>query len=179
MKRYDADEIVTYYFVIMSSDGLGGSDRVQAWSDDKDMVKAYMDFHKCPRFRMRKITKVMREMADILNENNHDEIHMYNITIRDPKHPRKTKEIVIPATVTEQLFINEEMNTFMMSSIDYGYLASVIPYLKPKYRKAIDAIGLTDIIKKNVHGQNPTSLQNVHMDQLMILAHSFPDHFGV
>lgn len=179
MNRYDPDELVTFYFVIMSSDGIYGEDRIQAWSDRKDLVKAYMQFHKCPHYRLKKITKPMHQMVEILDENNHDEINMYNITTRDPKHPKRTKRIVIPATVTEQLFINEEIANFMMTQIDYAFLANAVPYLKPKYQRALEQVLLMDIIRKNVHGQNPVSLQKVEMDQLLVLVRSFPEHFGV
>ena len=177
MAKYEEGDIVTYYFIIVED---GNDKRIQAWSDHKELVKYYMEFHKCKRFVLKSLTRRIEEISTILEENLHDEIKIHNVMIKDNsgKKGKEFKTIPIPATETEFMFINEETNTYMASRINYAYLNGAIPYLKKKYKESLNGILLTDVIRKVVHGQNPKSTQMISFDQLMVLFESFPDNFG-
>lgn len=177
MAKYEVGDIVTYYFIIVEDDN---GKHIQAWSDNKDLVKFYLEFHNCKKFVLKTMTRTVEEISKILEENLHDEIKIHNIHIKDTKSKNGTgyKTISIPATETEFMFINEESNTFMASRINYSFINEAIPYLKGKYRDALKNIFLTDIIKKVIHGQNPKITQMIEFDQLLILFESFPENFG-
>ena len=177
MAKYEVGDIVTYYFIIVED---SNGKRIQAWSDHKELVKYYMEFHKCKQFVIKSLTKPIEEISKILEENLHDEIKIHNMIIKnkDGKKEKEWKTIPIPATETEYMFISEETNTYIASRINYSYLNESIPYLKGKYQRALHDIFLTDVIKKVIHGQNPKSTQMIMFDQLMVLFESFPDNFG-
>ena len=177
MAKYEPGDIVTYYFIISDEDGHSN---IKAWTDNKDLAKFYLEFHKCKNFRLKKFTKPIEEISKILEENRHDDIMLANVVIKNPNHKKgkETKMVVIPLTQTEQLFINEETTNFMSSRIDYGYLNGVIPYLKKKYQHAIEKTLLQDIIKLVVHGCQSSIVQSIQFDHVMVLFRSFPDNFG-
>ena len=179
MAKYERDDIVTYYFIIMNENG---NKRIQAWTDNKEYAKFYLEFHNTKNFSIKKLTKPLREMIKILEENANDEIQIApNIIIknRDKKHKYDDfKTITIPATRMEISFINEEVATFMLSQVNYSYLDSAIPYLKNKYQRALNEIFLQSIIKKVCYQRDSKIVQSIHLDNLMILFRSFPDMFG-
>jgi len=177
MERYDRGDIATFYFIINDD---GKNKAIRAWTDKKQLAEIYLDFHKCPNYRLKKVTKCIDEINEILDENNNDEIVIGNIYMKDPDRKKGNVKIVsIPVTQVEITFINEECETFLSSRINYSYLNGVIPYLKKKYREALTDIFLPSIIKKVVYNKNDMINQDIKFDQLMVLFRSFPDDFGM
>ena len=135
MLRYEPGDIATFYFIIKED---GNNKEIKAWSDKKQLVEFYMDFHKCPKFRLKKITKPIEEIRKITEESYHDEITIGHIRVRDrEKKKGDVKLITIPATQNELNFLSEESSNFLSTSMEYSYLNGVIPYLKKKYREAL------------------------------------------
>ena len=173
MRVYDPDDIVTFYYVV--TDGI-----IKGWTDDKDLVKMYLDFHACKSYQLKKMTCPFSKTVKILNENTHDEIQIHFLDTRDPKNKNKTKLIAVPLTGTEAMFIHDEVQTFMATSINYSYLYSALPYLKKKYRDALKGILLTDISQYSVSGGQVGDLDilaEIQFDQLKVLYRNFPDQF--
>lgn len=177
MYKYEDNDIATFYFVIRE-DKIKHQKGVQAWTDEKDLAEYYLRFHNCPDFKLKDVTNKIEEINKILNENIHDEIGIYNITIRNPDKPRKTKNIFIPATNNEMTFVNGECNSFVSSRVNYSFLNSAIPYLKDKYAKCMKNIFLTCIIDSEIHGKDIPILRDFKFDQLKMLYRSFPGNFG-
>ena len=78
MRKYDRDDIVVLY-IITFDDGRNNS--VQAWTDDKEMAKSYLEFHSSHRMKMRVIKKRLRDLMDVINQNRNDEISICNLII--------------------------------------------------------------------------------------------------
>lgn len=178
MAVYEMGDVVTYYFVVFANDE---NKSIKGWSDNKELVKFYMEFHNCEDMVLKSITKRIEEIVKITEENCHDEIRIYNITIRNRGKRKKGEPatiVSIPATRTESTFITEEANTFLTSNIRYSFLNSAIPYLKGKYRDALDNIFLTDVINKTCNNRDSPITEKVEMDQLILLFKSFPETFG-
>lgn len=179
MKRYDPEDIMTCYFVVLDD---GKNRQIRGWTDSKPLAEAYMEFHSCKGMRLKSLTKKFEDMVDILNENNNDEIQIFNITIRDPekkkKHQDNTKRISIPATDVEMMFIRDEGASFMYTTISYSYIFSAFPYLKNKYQKALSQIFLTDVMDKVLHNRMSPLVQTIQIDQLSLFVRSFPEQFG-
>lgn len=179
MQKYEGDEIVEFYFIIMNDNG---NKRIQAWTDDKQLAKIYYEFHSSKHFTLKRVTKPIGEMYKVIEENINDEIQIANIKIknyeRKSHNDEEYKIICIPATRTEMTFINEESATFMMSRVNYSYIDSTIPYLKDKYQDALNDIFLTPIIQKVIYNKDSKITQLIELDHLMVLFRSFPDMFG-
>lgn len=173
--KYERGDIATFYFVIKTKDG---EKIIQAWTDNKELAKMYMDFHKCTKFSIKKLTATIDEITDILNENVHDEIKIFYLNIRDPKDEHKIKSLAVPATETEMQLVNEECNTFLSSYIDYSYMNQCIPYLKKKYKQALKDIFLLDTINKVLHERRSVFSDTVLLDQLMVLYTCYEENFG-
>lgn len=176
MAKYDEDDIATFYFIVMLSDD--DENRIIAWSDKKEMAEVYMEFHSCKKLKLKKKTDYLYRITEILNENIHDEINIYNINIGDPKKKGRVKSIQIPATETEFRFINEETNTFLASRVCYSYINEAFPYLKGKYQKALNNLFLRDVMGKVLHERNSKFIEEVQFDQLSVLYKCFSDRFG-
>lgn len=174
-KKYERGDIATYYFIIKKKNG---EKAIQAWTDNKELAKLYVDFHHCSMFSIKKHTALIEEIVDILNENTHDEVKIAYINIRDPKNPHKIKSMAIPATDTEIAMINEECNTYLASFIDYSYMNQAIPYLKKKYIEALRDIFLIDVMNKVIHERRSVFTDTVSLDQLMILYTCYEENFG-
>ena len=174
-KKYEPGDIATFYFIITSFDN---HKEIQAWTDSKDLAKAYMHFHKCKKFELKVTTKPIDEVSEILEENLHDEIGIYNILIKGDKSG-KCRDINIPATYTEVMFINEETTTYMASQIDYSSINDLFPLLKDKYKKALNDMLLVDVMSKVIHNKSSMILKDVEFDQLLVLSRSFPENFGI
>lgn len=178
MREYDDDELLTYYFVIVKD---RNTSRIQAWTDKKALAELYMEFHKCSKFKLKKVTASVSELVKITDENRHDQLELVNLTIRnrDKSKPNKlTTLITIPATQSECVFLEEETNSFLSSRIDYGALSNLLPYLKSKYQQALADILLPDVVNAVVYGKMSPKLQNCEIDQLSVLIRHFPDSFG-
>lgn len=178
MAKYEPGDIVTYYFVVREDDKHGN--RIVAWTDKKDLVQFYMKLHKCPNHRLKKITKTIEEINQIIGENRYEEIKIGNIYTlnRNSKKNRELVTVSLPITDTEFLFVREECNSFYSGEIDYGYLNGVIPYMKKKYQNVLEDILLLSIIKKVVYNKNDKINQQLDLDQLILLFKCFPDDFG-
>ena len=175
MKKYEPGEIATYYLIIIE-DGWGS--RIQAWSDNKDLVKSYFEFHNCPKFIFKKIEKPIEDMKKLLDdENQNDEIILTNLVTRDSKKD-KVKMIYVPLTRSEIRFLNEEMNNFAASFIDYSLLNQAIPFLKSKYQKALKTLYLDSIITSTIYGRSNKLNSNMELDQVGMLIRLFPEYFG-
>lgn len=174
MARYDVDDIVTYWFVIVKNEY---GKQIKGYSDNKELVKFYLEFHKCKNYEITKKTGTIGDIYKILEENVHDEIVLCNITIRNPKNKNEVKIIQIPATETEMNFIREESEDYLLSVIPYSYLDSAIPYMKRKYQQVLQSILLNDVINKVIYNNSSRLLQNIGFDQLKIMIRLFPDNF--
>ena len=175
MKHYDEDDEVTFYFVIYENDG---SPIIQGWTDDKELAKSYLDFHSSKKLKMKSIKGDYRNtIVPILNESANDEIQLVNIFIH--KKDYGSKQVTVPMTMTESMFINSEETSFFSSRIDYTTLNIMVPFLKNKYQRILKHIHLMDIINQTIHSKESEFTMNTRLDQLMILVRSFPDYFGV
>lgn len=180
MAKYEHGDIATYWFVIIEDED--GSKRIQAYSDSKDLVKYYMDFHKFPAFKLKSMTGTIDEIIPILNENANDEIHIENIYTRDPdarKGESPTKLIAIPITGTESMMLRDDTAEFLNSLIPYGYLNEAIQYMKPKWQRVLRDIFLVDIIHHVVHRNTTKRLSMLDIDQAMLLLKIPSSYFGL
>lgn len=173
MAKYEPGDTVTYYFILRDDD-----DKViKAWTDKKKLAEFYMEFHNCPSYVLKTVTKTIEEIVAITEENLHDEINIVNLYTRK-NNKGDGKLITIPATELEATIIREEANTFFQTKIDYGLLNEAISFLKPRYRKAFDRIFLSSIIRYVIHNKHDAITQQINLDQLMVLIKSFPNDFG-
>lgn len=179
MAKYEPGDIVTFYFVVKTVDG---QKIIQGWTDNKEIAKFYMEFHKCDNFKLKSLTDTIEAINKVAEENWNDEIKLFNIITRN-RNKRKNQEayntICIPATETELKFIREESVTYMASRINYSLINDALPYLKNKYQKDLQSIFLPDIIRKTIYSQNTKFSQLIEYDQLLILYKSFPENFGI
>lgn len=180
MSVYEKDDILTIHFILKKQDG---ETIIQAWSEDKDLVKCYMEFHNCKKFSIKKVTRDAHSMYQLMEENLHDKIDLVNITTRDQKHKNCTKSITVPMTTTELELLNSETNTFMSSIINYSLINDALPYFKHKYRKVFDALGLSSIInrvlftKSNAYSKYDTKSLDIDFDQLILFYRLYPENF--
>lgn len=178
MAKYEPGDIVTYYFIVYND---GDHKNIQAWTDNKDLAKFYMEFHSCKHLILKSLTKRIEEIAKILEENRNDEIRICNLMVRNSgkrKKGEETKLICVPVTETESLLIQEECSTFMASAVRYSYLNSAVPYLKSKYRRGLDDIFLSDIINSTCNTRSSKMIELIHLDQLLVLFRMLPHTFG-
>lgn len=173
--KYDDGDMVTYYFVVNDD---GRNKMIQGWTDDKNLAKSYMDLHKCKNYKLKTITKPFEEISAILEDNQHDEIQIKNILIRNPKKHNRAKYIPTPITDTEWRYINEECRTLLSSMVNYAFLDTAIPYLKKKYKDDLKNILLIDSIGVTIHGKRSPVLERISLDQMIVLLYSFKDNFG-
>ena len=175
MKRtYNVNDECTMYFVVHSDEQ---SKMIVGWSDDKDIIDAYMEFHKCKDFKVKKYTDSARKMNDLLDENNNDEIELYNIKIRS-NDKKMTKDVVVPMTRTEHMCVNDDTVNLGYTRLDYSLLNEARFYLKDKYQKALNSIFLEAAINKVLYNQLDNIMASIEVDELMILYKNFPDKFG-
>ena len=179
MARSNSDE-ATFYFILIEDQGRK---QIKGWSESKEMAEFYLQFHKSQKMTLKKMNGFYGDIVEILNENVHDEIHMYNILTRNQheskrkKHP--TEFIVIPATDTEIMFINDEMSSFMSNRIDYHFINACYPLLKEKYQAAINGCLLKSVMDKVVYEKTNSIVSSLQVDQLRLMIEEFSDQFGV
>jgi len=171
---YDDNDEVVLYFVI--KEGTYGDSMIKAWTDDKDLLNAYMEFHSCKQFRVKKIRKRMKDFHDILNENLHDEIDITNIITRGKNGPGF---IAVPMTTTEIIFLDEETKTYLSMNIDYTTIDEAFYYFKEKYQDAFKKIGLRSVIDHVIYNKPSAFVQDVVFDQAIMLSRTLSDDFGV
>lgn len=171
MAKYECGDLVTFYFVI----GTDDHKTIKAWTDSKKLVEYYLEFHNNPKFILREVTARIEDIRDITEDNYHNEITIANIYTKDGN---EKKMIVIPTTDIELTYISEETNSFFSSKIDYGALNEVLPYLKPRYYRALKTIFLESVIRFTVHNQMNEHVHNIDLDQLKMLIKTFPNDFN-
>ena len=150
---------------------------IKAWTDKKKLATFYMEFHNCPRYILKTITKRIEDIVAITEENLHDEINIVNIYTRK-NDKGDGKLITIPATELEATIIREEANTFFQTKIDYSLLNEASGFLKEKYQRAFNKIFLTSIIRYVIHNKHDEVVQQINLDQLLVLIKSFPEDFN-
>lgn len=178
MKQYERGDIATYYFVIMSDDG---KKIIKGWTDSKQLAKFYMDFHKCPSFHMKALTKPIEDFTEILNENRLDEIKIHRIKIRDPNGSKKKplRMVEVPMTETEASLIRDAKSDLMGLRIEYNLLHEMMPYLKGYYRKGLEMIMLPEAIRFAIYNQVAPMWKDCELDELRLLFASNPEIFGI
>lgn len=174
----DRDDIESWYFIVNTEPN--GTKRIVAWSEKKRMAECYLKFYSSPNHELKKITKTLGELEKLRDENIQDEIDIININTRNRKKGRndEMKMIAIPATNSETAIISEEANTFFSGRIGYAYINERLPYLKNKYREALEILFLDSIIRKVIHNKSDKKADQIELDQLMILFKSFSSSFG-
>lgn len=172
--KYEEGDVITCYFVVEED---RNHPTIRGWSDRKDLVKAYLEFHKCKKYRIKKMTDVSSEIMKVLEENWNDEIDLYYIQTKD-KHGELT-DMIAPLTSTEKVLISGETTDMMSSRVNYGYINDAMYYLKNRYQKAFKQILLKQVIDSVVYSKNSNIIQNIGMDELNVLLYSMPDKFGV
>lgn len=172
---YDKDDLVKNYFVINKADGKR---KIQAWSPDKQLAKYYMEIHNNPNFELIKIEKAQGDMNIAMKENMYDKIKPVTL-MRKNKDKKKGYELVyVPMTINENRVVTDETNTFLSTYIDWNLLNQAVPYLKKKYRLALQTIFLSSMLKLMIENKADKYNQNIELDQLKILFKAFPDSFG-
>lgn len=174
MNKYEEDDLMTCYFVIYEQ---GSSKIISAWSDNKEYAKAYIDFHKCKYYRIKKVSDTARNIMKIIEENLYDEIGMHNITTRDKNGQPTT--MVIPMTETERNLISSEADSLLASRVNYGYINEAMYFLKDKYQKALKNILMKASIDMVVYSKPNKIINTIEIDELMVLLYTLPDKFGV
>ena len=173
-EKYQDDDLVTYYFVINDD---GRNKMIQAWSDDKKMVKFYMEFHNCKRFYMKELTKTFDEITKILDENNNDEIKIFNLTTRSKKHPHRVEYVPVPMTASEFSFIDSECKSYLSSMVNYSFISSALPYIKERYKHDLKMTMLIDIIDSVVHAKHSKLVEEIQFDQLIAFLYLYNQNF--
>ena len=173
MRKYDSDDIATFYFVIAKGDR--DEKYIKAWTDERMLFDAYVDFHRSNLYEIKKITKSVRDLYQIVNENFYDEIKVGNLIV---KKKYGYGMVAVPITDAEMQFISEETNSVLATRIDYALINNYLPLFKGRYRNALKNIFLEAVIDQVVHNNFNKSMADVQIDQLALFYRSFPEHFG-
>lgn len=179
--NYEPGDYAEIYFILFKNKGTGEK-QIHAWSDDKTLIKFYLDFHKCDSFIVKKRYDKIENIASILDENTHDEINISYITIRNPdekkRHKEPIKRIAVPITETEMNFIQAETNSCLSTRIGYHDIYDALKFLKPKYQMALCDIKLPEVAAFVINGKRSKFVESLQYDELMVLMMSFQDKFG-
>jgi hypothetical protein len=180
MKSYDLSDRVTFYFVC-AMDNNGNHMMIKGWSVVKAMIDAYMKFHQCPSFYVKKITDTWENIVRLLNEETHDEIKIANLITKNRSGKRKKDPVdivSIPITDGEHMHVNDQVTTTCSTYVDYTLLNKHVRHLKQKYREALAFIGLNEVIDKEIRNKDSRFMKSLILDELMILVKFFPAEFG-
>lgn len=178
-QQANMDQLVTFYLVI--NDRLEFDDaRIQAWSDQKDLAKFYMAFHRCKHFTLRKITDTLYNMNRLLDECYHGEITLYNAVTKDRSKKRSSayKYVRVPMTNNEIAIIKAENSGLAGTAVNYTILNDLYPYMSKKRKRLANDMMLTDAIKATIHNQPSQRIMGVKIDELYMLYRIFPETFG-
>jgi len=177
MKTYDSPtDQATFYFIVLTT---GNQNSVKAWTDNKDMAEFYMEFHNCKNFQMRKMSNKYGEIIKIINANINDEIQIYNLLVKDEKETDGIDVIQVPATKSEIDIMNDAINTRCASSmVDYSNMNKYVNRLKKPYQKALNKIGLLDLIASEIYNIPSKFTDNLQIDGLKLLFRLFSDYFS-
>ena len=173
MKRYERGDDATFYFVIHKQ--RGKEKYIKAWTDNKEMLKFYMDFHETKNFSVKKISDRIESIQKLVEENLNDEITIGHVRIGD-KHGEQLL-VALPVTETEMQFIREEDTSYMATTIDYSLINNLYPTLKKKYQHALEKILLIPIADFNVNNKFNEMVGRIFLNNVKILHRSFPDEF--
>ena len=146
---YSYDEKITIHVITYNNpDDLRSATDVVAWSQNKDLAKFYMKFHKCKYMKLKTITDYPKYIHEhIINNNINCEIQLAPLPSKKYNKNTNSEYFIVPVTELELTDLNEFSGLFCEGLIDYKIIHSYYPYLKKKYRKAIDLILLPLIIQ--------------------------------
>lgn len=179
MKKYDDEDEVTMYFIIRRKKNADNDGYIAAYSDNRTLAEAYIEFHNCDIFKIKAMKDKFDHICKVLQENPHDEIEICNITIRDPDNPHKSKLLAVPMTRSEQTLVNGESLTLMASRVNYRVLGSMVDFLKDKYRNALSILHLKDAIAQAEQtSQVSKFIANIEIDDLVVFCRTCPEDFG-
>ena len=169
--RYESGDIATYYFVIYDD---GNNKTIIGWSDNKKIIKAYMELHKCKKFKLKEYTAPIDKIGKLLDENINDEIRLINVDI-----PKKNdlEYLIMPGTELENNYIKDESNNFLYTRINYSLINEAMPFLKDKYKKALEDIYIDHIIDALLFNKPNKISSNIIYNDLLILTRGFPERF--
>ena len=169
--RYESGDIATYYFVIYDD---GNNKTIIGWSDNKKIIKAYMDLHKCKRFKLKEYTAPIDKIGKLLDENINDEIRLINVGITKKND---LEYLIMPGTELENNYIKDESNNFLYTRINYSLINEAMPFLKDKYKKALEDIYIDYIIDALLFNKPNKISSNIIYNDLLILTRGFPERF--
>lgn len=171
------NDIVTYYFITSYDPNSRINKRyIQAYSDDKNLIDLYMEFHNCKRYKCKKVEKRYKEIIRMINDNASKELTLTNLVTRNKKGD--VIDISIPMTIVECATLNDELKSYV-SNIDYALINDMFHDLKPSYQDALDKIGLIDIIRSSIYNRNNSKfLKDLEFDQLVFFTKHFSEEFN-
>jgi hypothetical protein len=188
MTSYDVDDMVKYYFICdktgsMEIRGSRKRGSVIAWSDDANLIKAYITFHKCSNHYIRTVEDRFQDIIKILNDAEiyHKQLAIVNLTTRNRsgKHRDDLTEIIqLPLTNQEEEFISDIIADSYGSLINYLMIDDFYKKLKPRYRAALKSIGLIDMMNSSMRNVKSEFANSIIMDELMILIMEHRSSFG-
>ena len=182
MKTYQLNDPVTFYFVVSSDVNVGKGMQIKAWTDDKDLLSFYMEFHNCSRYTIRKINKTFKEIINIINTDcPNDEITIAYLLTRnksDKKSSDPTKSVAVPATENELSIVRDSQTSGCAPLINYTLIHDALPKFKKKYQQVFRELGLYDLVGKELYNQTTEFTELLQIDELMLMFRAFPDEFG-
>jgi len=179
MKAYEYDDMVTCYFVISTDpDPSIGKTYIRGYTDDKKLVQFYMEFHNCPKYKLKEATKTYREILKMRNDYPNDEISIHNLDTRDPEKPGKVKIVSLPLTTTEADHLKEVSSSHGTSLYNISLINDYLSLFKGKYQKALNLFGMHDLVRAEVYNQKTEFTQNVKMDEVQLLIKYYHTEFS-
>lgn len=184
MAKCELDDMVTYYFIVDKDADRMGKREIRAYSDDKRLAEFYMEMHGRKSFIIRKVSQTMEQMVKILNQYPNDGISMANlITKKDGSGIKKNVHdmattVAVPVTTAEAEHVKDMISSHCSSLVDYQELNNVLGLLKKKYLRALKALGLVDIVQREIYNaQDVPFADDILFDEVMLLIKFFPDSF--
>ena len=186
---YSYDEMKTLYIVTYHNPNvkLKFMTDIIAWSNNKDLAKFYMKFHKCKYMKLNKIQGYPKELVNIMNDNVNCEIFIAPLRTRN-----SNDEIIfinVPVTDLEMTDIRSLSGFMNDTDINYRIIYEYYTYFKNKYRKALDMILLGSITeeilftsKKTFSSDNDDEFNNMNIinigiDEIAYLYYREPELF--
>lgn len=187
---YSYDEMRTLYVITYHNPNieLKFMTDIIAWSNDKNLAKFYMKFHKCKFMKLNKIHGYPKELINIMNENINCEIYIAPLRTRNLNN----NEIIfvnVPVTELEMTDIRSLSGIMNDTDINYRIIYEYYDYFKNKYRKALDTILLGTITeeilftsKKTFSSGNDDEFHNMYsinigIDEIAYLYYREPELF--
>jgi hypothetical protein len=181
MQRYDLTDKVTIYFAVYIDPNTKDTS-VKAYSDNKFLMETYLSFHNCKNLVLRTTTQTWEELIPIVNA---DEINGRELTIlrlnsrnRSNKKRGPTEIVAVPGIDPEIMHVHDMSKDFCSAIVNYSAIQDHLTGLKRKYQEALATLGLFDVVRKTVYGQDSRFTNSVFMDEVMVLLRFFQDEFG-